>query len=208
MERSSRVVMAFRCVAAALALCVIVPAAFAEEKIKSVWVKADELMAQEKYDEAVKLYSVAIEINAEDPEIYNAYFNRGQAFMFLGKVNEALVDYTDTIRLNPLFEKAYRMRGIIYLNTGRYIEASNDFSRFIDLAPNNPSGYANRGSALLHLGNYDKAEVDLNRSIAIDPACARCYNIRYQLFTVMGRDMEAQADLAKAQSLDSRYKGD
>ena len=104
MERSSKVVKAFRCVAAALALCAIVPVTFAEEKIKSVWVKADELMAQEKYDEAVKLYTVAIEINAEDPEIYNAYFNRGQAFMFLGMVDEALVDYTDTIRLGTRWE--------------------------------------------------------------------------------------------------------
>ena len=129
--------VAWRWAATALIFCLMVPGAFAQEKIKSVWVKADELMTQEKYDEAVKLYSIAIEMNLDDPDIYNAYFHRGQAFMHLGKVDEALADYTKTIQLNPSFPNAYKWRGIIYFKTDRYTEAVNDFSRFIELEPDN-----------------------------------------------------------------------
>lgn len=195
-------------IAGALFFCIIVSAAPAKEEMKSVWVKADEMMVKEEYGEAIKLYSIAIEMNADDPDIFLAHYNRAEAFIALGKVDEALAGYNETIRLNPGFPNAYRMRGIIYLNTVRYTDAVNDFSRFIELAPENPAGYANRGSALLHLGSYEKAEADLNKSIVIDPACAECYYIRYQLFTIMWRESEAQRDLEKAQSLDSHYKGD
>ncbi len=198
----------YRWIAAALIVCIIVPAALAQEKKKSIWVKADEMMAQEKYGEAVKLYSIAIEMNADDPDVYNAYFNRGQALMFLGKVDEALADYSESIRLNPSFPNAYKYRGIIYLNTGRYIEAVNDFSRLIALDPGSVSGYANRGISQYYLDNYNKALADFNKSIEIDPACAECYYNRYKLFNVMGRGSEADLDLMKAQSLDSRYKGE
>jgi tetratricopeptide (TPR) repeat protein len=194
--------------AAAMILCLLVSAARAEEKTKSIWVKADELMAQEKYDEAIKLYSIAIEINKDDPDIYNAYFNRAQAFLALGKVDEALVDYTETIRRNPNFPNAYKSRGIIYFRTHRYSEAVNDYSRFIELEPKNPAGYANRGSALGQLENYAKALSDFNKSIELDPECAACFFYRYQLYTIMGRESEADLDLKKAQSLDSRYKGE
>jgi tetratricopeptide (TPR) repeat protein len=198
----------YRWIATALIFSVIVPAALAEEKQKSVWVKADEMMAQKNYTEAAKLYSIAIEMNADDPDIYNAYFNRSQALLFLGKVDESLADCTSTIGLNPSFPNAYKCRGIIYLQTDRYTQAVNDFSRFIDLDPGNPSGYANRGISQYYLGNYDKALTDLNKSVEIDPTCAECYYDRYQLLTVMGRDSEAASDLTKAQSLDSRYKGE
>jgi tetratricopeptide (TPR) repeat protein len=198
----------YRWVAVVLIFIVIVPAAFAEEKQKSIWVKADEMMAKKNYTEAAKLYSIAIEMNTDDPDIYNAYFNRSQALLFLGKVDESLADCTRVIELKPSFPNAYKYRGIIYLQTDRYIQAVNDFSRLIELEPGNSSGYANRGIALEQLGTYDKALADLNRSIEIDSACAACYYNRYQLLTVMGRDSEAASDLTKAQSLDPGYKGE
>jgi tetratricopeptide (TPR) repeat protein len=200
--------VAWRLAAISLIFCLMVPGAFAQEKLKSVWVKADELLTQEKYEEAVKLYSIAIEMNLDDPDIYNAYFHRGQAFIHLGKVDEALADYTESLRINPAFPNAYKLRGIIYLQTDRYAEALSDFSRFIELKADTASGYANRGIALEQLGNFEKALSDFNKSIELDPACAECYYNRYNLFTVMGRDSEAELDLKKAQSLDSRYKGD
>ncbi len=197
-----------RWAAAALIFCLMVPGAFAQEKLKSVWVKADELLTQKQYEEAVKLYSIAIEMNLDDPDIYNAYFHRAQAFLELDKVAEALADYTKTIRLNPSFPNAYRYRGIIYFETGRYTDAVNDFSRFIELEPDKTFGYVNRGSALGKIGNYDKALADFNTSIQLDPTCAECYYYRFMVFTALERDSEAELDLKKAQSLDSRYKGD
>jgi len=191
----------------ALFFCLMIPAATAQEKTKSIWVKADELMAAEKYEEAVKLYSIAIEINADDPDIYSAYFYRGQGLLLLGKVDDALSDFTETIKRNPRYANAYKWRGIVYFKTNRYVEATNDFSRFIELEPDNPYGYVNRGSALAQIGNYDKALADFNRSIEIDATCADCYYKRYQIYTVMGRDAEAELDLEKAQSLDPAYKG-
>lgn len=195
-------------VTAALIYSFVAGAAQAEEKLKSIWVKADELLVQGKYAEAVKLYSIAIEINADDPDIYHAYYGRAESLLELHRVDEALADYTESLRLNPVFPNAYKRRGIVYLLTDRYAEALNDFSRFIELEADNASGYANRGIALEQLGIFEKALSDFNRSIELDPECAACFYNRYQLHKILGRDTEAALDLEKAQSLDSRYKGD
>ncbi len=96
---------------AGLLICCVASVATAQEKTESIWVKADEMMAKEKYEEAAKLYSIAIEMNAGDPDIYFAYFHRAEALLALGKVDEALADYTETIKLNPRFKEAYRMQG-------------------------------------------------------------------------------------------------
>jgi tetratricopeptide (TPR) repeat protein len=180
-------------------------ASAAEEKTKSVWVKADELMKQEKYDDAEKLYKVAIEINQGDPELYFAYFNRAQALLALNRVNEALDDYSNAIYLKPTFDDGYRKRGIVYLKIGRYKDAVNDFSRLIELNPKNPYAYVNRGIALSYLERDDKAKQDFDTAISIDPNCAECYYNRYKLLTVMGKESEAAKDLEKAKSLDSLY---
>ena len=51
-----------------------------------------------KYDEAIKAYDRAIELNPEDSD---AWCNKGVALYYLGKYDEAIKTSDKTIELNP-----------------------------------------------------------------------------------------------------------
>jgi tetratricopeptide (TPR) repeat protein len=176
-----------------------------EEKI-SPWDKAEALLLDGEFAEAVKLYTVAIETNPDHPELYLAYYNRAQAFVSLEKFDDAHADFTKSIELVPEFEEGYKMRGILNLRTGNCEEALGDFTRLIILDPKSSSAHGNRGTALSCMGRFEEAVSDYTEAIELDPECARCYYNRYQALLLLGREAEAQSDLEMAGSLDSRYK--
>ena len=178
----------------------------AEDKKKSPWDKAEDLLLAKQYPEAIKLYTFAIETNPDHPDLYQANFNRGQAFAAMEKLDEARADFTEAIRLKPDFKEAYKMRGILNLRTKRYDDAVYDFSRAISLDQKDPYVYANRGTAYSILGRYDEALGDYDMAVYLDPKCASCYYNRYQLYIILGMDKEADENFKKAHDLDSRYQ--
>ncbi|HEC56454.1 MAG TPA: tetratricopeptide repeat protein [Candidatus Syntrophoarchaeum butanivorans] len=78
---------------------------------------------QEKYDEAIKDFDKAIELNPDDAE---AYHNRGIAYTKLGEYDEAIKDFDKAIELNPDDAEAYHNRGNAYARLGEYERARED----------------------------------------------------------------------------------
>ena len=77
------------------------------------WIeRGDSLEQQKVYDEAVKAYTKAIELN---PGAAQAYLKRGAARFAAKKTNctEALDDLSRAIRLDPKNAEAYYQRGIV-----------------------------------------------------------------------------------------------
>jgi len=77
------------------------------------WIERGESLEQHKvYDEAVKAYTKAIEL---DPGAAKAYLKRGTARFAAKKTNctEALDDLSEAIRLAPRNAEAYYQRGIV-----------------------------------------------------------------------------------------------
>ena len=60
------------------------------------------------YQEAIKYYDKAIELNSDFPR---AYLNKGQALKRLGYFQEAMECYDKTIELMPDCAKAYSLKG-------------------------------------------------------------------------------------------------
>ena len=60
--------------------------------------QGNKLYGQGRYDEAIKEYSKAIRLN---PELAEAYYNRGLTYKKLGQLERAIEDYNAAIRLNP-----------------------------------------------------------------------------------------------------------
>ena len=61
-----------------------------------------------KYEEAIKDYDKAIEL---DPDYSDAYNNRGLAKYYLDKYGEAIKDFNKVIELTPNYTNAYYDRG-------------------------------------------------------------------------------------------------
>ncbi|MBN1881525.1 MAG: tetratricopeptide repeat protein [Deltaproteobacteria bacterium] len=176
------------------------------EDEKSVWDKADEMLEEGEYKEAVSLYTIAVELNQGHPDLYLAYFNRAHALISLERFEDAESDLDTTIELAPNFPDAYKLQGILKLSLGYFEEAITDFDTLIELTPEDPYAYANRGTALSYLGLFDRALADFNTSIELDDTCAECYYNRAQLLILMDRGDDAQNDLNRAGDLDSRYR--
>jgi len=101
---------------------------------------------------AIDLWSQAIDL---DPNFANAYYNRGTAYNYLKRYEEAIADYIRAIDIDPNFAYAYNGRGIAYKNLKRYEEAIADHTRAIELDPNDANAYYNRGNAHKDLKRYE-----------------------------------------------------
>jgi len=178
----------------------------AEGTKTSVWDKAQEMMDEGKYEDAVTLYSLAIEGNKSNPDIYDAYFSRGIAFSHLKNFDKAYSDYSMAIELKPSFKEAYLERGLLQLVMKKLTGAIADFSKVIKLDSKNYVAYANRASANFILGKSDEALADIEKSIEINPDCAGCHYSHYKILWSLERDNEADKAFEKARLLNPNFK--
>ena len=88
--------------------------------------------------EAEALYTKAIAIQ---PDMFQAYFNRGIVRMRLGEPHLALTDFDATLRLSPTFPKCLVQRGLANEMLGNYTDAHKDFLKATDIEPRDPEGY-------------------------------------------------------------------
>ena len=83
-----------------------------------------ELQRKGLLEEAIASYDEAIWL---DPEIVNAYYNRGLAYYELGRYERALQDYNESFRIGGYqgFE-AYYNRGLAHHGLGQHQRAIED----------------------------------------------------------------------------------
>ena len=75
---------------------------------------------------AVADFSRAIGI---DPELVQAYFNRGVAYAALEDFDRAIADYSAALRRSPAYAEAHYARGLAYINLHRMADGCADLTR-------------------------------------------------------------------------------
>jgi len=103
---------------------------------------SDALSKQGKYDEAIKEYTAAIEL---DPTLAGAYVGRGHVYYFQDRSLMALSDYSSAIELDPKYTDAYYGRGWAQLVNHVWDGAVSDFSKALELDPSLVRAYNGRG---------------------------------------------------------------
>jgi tetratricopeptide (TPR) repeat protein len=100
----------------------------------------------------------------------NDYFNNGNDHFDKKDYEQAIADYTETVRLNPNYIGAYFNRGLAYSNKKDYDRAIVDYTDVIRLDPNNDAAYNNRGIAY-RIGRKDnkQAAVDFETAMKLKP---------------------------------------
>uniref|UniRef100_A0A3P8QEL9 Tetratricopeptide repeat domain 12 n=1 Tax=Astatotilapia calliptera TaxID=8154 RepID=A0A3P8QEL9_ASTCA len=94
--------------------------------------KGNEAYAQEDYETAVKYYSDGL---AEIKDMQPLYTNRAQAYIKLGKYNEAVSDCEWALKCNERCIKAYLHMGKAYLGLKKYNEARGCFEKIEEIQP-------------------------------------------------------------------------
>lgn len=100
----------------------------------------------------------------KNPDVINAYVNRGNAFFDRGDYEKAFADFEQAIRHDPHEAQAYASRGACQIFLGQPQSAMADFNQAIALDPNQALAFYNRSLLFAQRGDYGAALADARRA--------------------------------------------
>ncbi len=137
-----------------------------------------------------------------NPNYYLIWWNRGNAFKQLGRYQEAIADYTQTINLNPNFASAWNTKGVALYNIRSYHESLNNYDRAIEVSPNYfCCPHIGRGNVFHDMKQYEEAIIEYTKVTELAPKCRWSWNNRGNSLRNLRRYEEAIADYKKALEL-------
>jgi tetratricopeptide (TPR) repeat protein len=157
---------------------------------------------EKKYDEALRDYNKALEI---EPQFSKAYNNRGGLMRSLKKYEEAIADFNKAIEIQPDYTIAYNNRGLLMNITKRYDQAISDYSKAISLKKDYAEAYSNRGIAYRNAGKFEESLRDFNKTIELAPNYYKAYSERGILMYTQNRFDEALRDYNRAIEMQPEY---
>ena len=104
-----------------------------EKQAEALKAEANDYFKQEKFQQAVDLYTKAIEINPKK-SVYHA--NRSIANLRLENFGYALSDASKSIECDKNYLKAYYRRAAAHMALGKYKIALKDYERVYKVRPN------------------------------------------------------------------------
>ncbi len=110
------------------------------------------------------------------------FYNRGIANYRLGRLAEAISDYTASINMGNRDSSVYRNRGLVQLGAKLYDKSIEDFTQAISLGDTGSEVYLNRGDARESKGDREGALVDYDEAIRLNPNMPRARLARGLLF--------------------------
>ena len=158
-----------------------------------------QLLNKQQNQNAIIEFDEAIILN---PQLAEAYNNRGFAKQELKRYEEAIADYNEAIKINPQYADAYYNRGLAKQELKRYEEAITDYTEAIKINPQYAEAYNNRGSAKLSLKRYEEAITDYKKAISLNPQHVNAHYNLGLLYRLLGKEKEALKNLKQAQELD------
>ena len=181
--------------------------------------KGNQLMGQNKVDEAIAEYDRVIKA---DPHNAEAYFRRGIAQRAKGHLNNAISDYEQALALKPQLAKQgatisepYFERGTRHSDDLNITAALADMDRAIALYADNPTYFYHRGQARLIAGRYAEAEDDFTRFITKPSARTKspksfldAYGLAFRGYARLkqGKEAAAKEDFEQAEKLAEEFK--
>ncbi|CAG8559440.1 10982_t:CDS:10 [Diversispora eburnea] len=107
---------------------------------------AEKLMKQQRYQEAMKAYEDAINLDCKN--LAKALNMRGTFTYLMGDSQNALVDFQKALELKPDYVQIYVKRATIYMEQGNKDGAWEEFEEAIKIDPTDPDIYYHRGQAV------------------------------------------------------------
>lgn len=159
-----------------------------------------------RMQDAVDAFTRALKAQPKNDEVL-AY--RAAAYVALGKLDDALADAEEAIKLESAFSLAWNTRGYLRWMRGDFKGAVSDYTAAIAYAADDrrvdtggrAQMYQNRGVAWQDAGNTDRALLDFDTCIELQPANPAFYENRgliyvdKQLFDVAFKDFDRALEL-------------
>jgi hypothetical protein len=126
--------------------------------------KAMALWKDGKYTDPNKAKSYWDRAIAGSPKVAETYNNRGLAFYNLKLYQEAIKDFSQSIRMKPGYAEAFNNRGNAYYELDQYEKARADFDQSIKIKPKYSKAHMNRGLVYFQIEAIDQACKDFRRA--------------------------------------------
>ena len=132
--------------------------------------RGDALVKEQRFEEAIAAFDLAL---MYDPQSSAAYMNRGYCNFMLDRYQNAVTDYTKTLRYstdNRELLHAHTMRGGAYYWLQHYPEAIGDLTQAIKMDPisqNAANAYKYRAEAYEAMNEFALAQADYLAAQAI-----------------------------------------
>ena len=136
----------------------------AVEKDKDWTAAALALWKDGKYSDPNTAKSYWDRAIAANPKLAEAYNNRGLAFYNLNRHQDAIKDFSQSIRMKPNYAEAFNNRGNAYYELDQYEKAQADFDQSLKLKPNYSKAHMNRGLVFFQMQKLDQACDDFRKA--------------------------------------------
>jgi tetratricopeptide (TPR) repeat protein len=161
------------------------------------------LSHQGNHEDALRLVSAGLDrLDSElDPTEHRLHrsvlrYNRAQLYTALGRLEEALNDYTAVIEEDPHYAEYHFDRASLLRRFGRNEEAMAEYQTAMRLSPPFPELYYNRGDLRSAIGDVDGALADFGYVLEIDPGYLDAHINRAGILLGTGQTAAARRDLA------------
>ncbi|MFP3040365.1 tetratricopeptide repeat protein [Treponema primitia] len=122
-----------------------------------------------QFNEAIYFYSRILEMNPDSSVCALVHKHRGMANFARSNYEDAVEDFTQSLKLDPKSYKSAYYRGLVRAVRQQYSEAVDDFTLSININPYQHYCLYRRGQAYYHLGDLPQALADCESSLVLDP---------------------------------------
>ncbi len=132
------------------------------------------------------------------PTLADEHIKRGIEYVEQGRLDEAIAEFEEAIKINPDDAKAHYNLGLTYDNQGRLDEAIAEYKEAIRLNPDDANAHLNLGVAYADQGQLEEAIAEYQEAIRIHPDYANAHFNLGLAYDEQGRTEEAIAEYQEA----------
>jgi tetratricopeptide (TPR) repeat protein len=155
-----------------------------------------------KFDEAIKCYDRALEI---DPNYAFAWNYKGITLYELRKYDEAIKSYDKAINIDPNYAFAWSGKGEIHFDLCEFTKALTCFEKALGINQNYARAWSRKGQCLEKLGQKEESIECYRRALEIYPDDPDGWNTRGFDFNQIGKFTEAIESLNNALEINPKH---
>jgi putative GTP pyrophosphokinase len=125
---------------------------------------------QNRFDEAIGLYSRILEQKPNNTICSIIYKHRGMAYFACSQYKNATDDFTSALKFDEQSYKSAYYRGVVRSVLKEYSQAIDDYTLSLTINPYQSFCLFRRAQAFYHIGDYPQALSDCDNSLALEPS--------------------------------------
>ncbi len=137
--------------------------------------------------------------NLNKRQTLGCFFNNlGNSYSSVGQADQAFLELSRAVQINPSLAEARTNLGNIYLRKGQPQQAIREYQEALRILPNDSKTLSNLGNAYMHQNQFQQAQVYYLKALDLDPDFADAHRNLSQAYFRQGQTDKAMAQIRTA----------